>query len=236
MLNFKDALAVVKTVSKNIEESTDNEKRLEAEWMKGADLVSRVQIKKTLEDEWADACASTQYWKIFLQMAKHNAKIALFNDVAPVVVELLEKYKGKPYGEKTREKFAAELAEKTGARGYIGSKYGTDEINVWPVDTFGNTYSITIGTVYDQEKKANTRMLVDNKLQPVPLDRLQVWYIKKEYIDDIPGAIEALQEAHKKAVEKQKELSCVCSKFNEYAVEGIENIYQDKRISERIIV
>ena len=97
------------------------------------------------------------------------------------------------------------------------------------------TYSVTAGVKHNSDG-TNNRLLIDNKIQALPLECFEIWFIKSEYIEDIPAAIAEMKNLYKKAVEMQKELSAICNAFNKYAVEGIESIYCDKRIYERLLV
>lgn len=236
MKTFEEIMKQIKTTFDMIDKSKENEKRLEAEWMKETDLMKHHETRKGLETEWSNACETTRDLYLTVRLLQNNARIALFHDVMPVLLEVLAKYKGKPYGEKTREKIAKEVEERTGARAYIGTKYNQDEISIFSTRGFGNTYSITAGTKYNAETKEYNRILIDNKIQVLPIECFEVWYIISEYFEDIPAAVAEMKELYKKAFEMQKELDNVCSAFNKYAVEGIESIYCNKTIYERLMV
>lgn len=234
MKTFSEILKDIEATRKAIDKSENNEKRLEDEWTSVLDMKERHEKRKALEAEWIAASQETRNLRLSLHILKNNARIALFNDVMPVLLEVLAKYKGKPYGEKTRDKISKEIEEKAGARAYIHTNYNQDQISVYPSSVCGNDYSITIGTKYIEGKQ--DRILIDNKIQLVPLENFCLWYIKDRYISDIPTAIADMKELYSKAVSIQKELDKVCSAFNKYAVDGIEPIYCDKRIFERILV
>ena len=89
-----------------IEESKANEKRIENEWRQKTDIFERHEAHKALVDEWAEAQEKTNDLQLAVKLLKNNARVSLFHEVLPVLVEMLKKYNGKPYGEKTREKFA----------------------------------------------------------------------------------------------------------------------------------
>ena len=151
--------------------------------------------------------------------------VALFNEIVPVITEVLNKYSGKPYGEKTRSKISEEINERCGVRCYItGKYYSSDEITIY---TGLNDYNISLGYPGNSELK----FLIDNKIQAVEPEQLQLYYIKRDYFEDIPAAIKEMKKAYKKAVEKQKELEILCDAFNHFAVDGIDRIYKDKYIS-----
>lgn len=234
MKTFNEILKDIEAMRKAIDKSESNEKRLETEWTNILDMKERHEKRKALETEWNTAAQETKDLYLSLRILKNNARIALFNDVIPVLLEVLTKYKGKPYGEKTRDKISKETEEKAGARAYICTNYNQDQISVYPSSGYGNDYSITIGTKYIEGKQ--DRILIDNKIQIVPIENFCLWYIKDKYISDIPAAIADMKELYSKAVSMQKELDKVCSAFNKYAVNGIEPIYCDKRIFERMLV
>ena len=236
MKTFKEVMKDIKSAFDMIDKSNENEKRLEAEWMKETDLMKRHETRKGLEAEWIKAEETTRDLYLTVRLLQNNARIALFHEVMPVLLEVLTKYKGKPYGEKTRAKIAQEVEERTGARAYIGTKYNQDERGIYSTWGYGNTYSITAGTKYNAETKEYSRILIDNKIQVLPLECFEIWYIIPEYFEDIPAAVAEMKELYKKAVEMQKELSEICSAFNKYAVEGIESIYCNKTIYERLMV
>jgi hypothetical protein len=162
--------------------------------------------------------------KITIKLLKNNARVALFNELKPVIAESFNKYAGKPYGEKTRDKISDEIKTRTGCRCYIYAEYlNSQRIEIY---TGNNDYNITLGYPGNSDLK----FLNDNKIQEIAPDQLQIYYIKRDYFDNIPATIKEMKKAYKKAVEKQKELEILCSAFNVYAVNGIEPIYKDKYI------
>ena len=163
--------------------------------------------------------------QIALKILQNNAKIALFNEVMPVVLEVLAKYNGKPYGTKTKQKISDEVKEKTNCRFYISSRYGSDSFDIYPSE--GNGYGITCGAVYTDGSQK--QILIDNKIQPIKFEEIELYYIDKEYVEDVPQRVEALKVAYKDAVAKQEELKAACDNFNKLAV-GINHIYYDKHL------
>ena len=155
-----------------------------------------------------------------IKLLQNNAKLALFNDVMPVVLEVLQKYNGKPYGVKTKEKICNEIKEKTNCYFYIRSGF-SQKIYITPVKT-GNTYNIECGTKYvNGECKP---LLVDNKIQPVSMEDLEIFYINRTYFDDLDGTVKELKRLHAEAKKKQEELKQLCSQFNTLCVKGITSL------------
>ena len=168
--------------------------------------------------------------QITLKILQYNAKIALFNEVMPVALEVLAKYNGKPYGPKTEQKISDEIKEKTNCRFYISSRYGSDSFNIYPNDV-SNEYNIDCGTVYTNGSQK--QILIDNKIQPIKFEEVQLYYISREYVTDIPQRVENLKSLFKDAVAKQEELKAICDNFNKLAV-GIKDIYYDRRLYKNI--
>ena len=230
MKTFKEIMEDIKSARMQLEESKATEKALTDKWLSEYDREKRKETYKDYTQDLIKAEKATKNLSLTIKYLQNNARIALFHDVMPVLLDILSKYKGKPYGEKTREKIAKELEERIGARAYIGTRYDTDEIRIYPSNSFGNTYTITVGT------KPNEHILIDNKIQILPIESFSIWYINSKYFEDIQAAIDEMETLYNKAYSMQKELDSICSAFNKYAVEGIESIYCDKRIHERMII
>lgn len=192
---------------------------------KFADIIKEVnqtrQNIKEVEEKKEDL-------QITIKILNSNAKIALFNEVMPQVLEVLAKYKNKPYGPKTEQKIKDEIKEKTKCGFYISSRYSSKEYNIFPLEFNGNTYDIECGTKFIDGKQKN--LLDDNKIQVSEINDLTLYYSSKEYIDNIPKRIKELKKLYKKAYEKQQELEKICSEYNSLTVGNIKNIYKDKNI------
>lgn len=144
---------------------------------------------------------------------KNNSKVAIFNEVMPVALEVLKKYNGKPYGEKTALKIRNEIIEKCGFRFYIyENKY-----NIYGVNPHSDDVEIRVK--YSSDKKA----LVNNKIQLVSMEDLEICYVG-EYVEDIDGTIEKLREAHENARKAWEEYKKATEVYNDLTVDGINRI------------
>lgn len=232
MKKFVEILDDIKQTSEAIRAAKANEKDLIDSYIKLEDIKDRVTKKKEVETDIAANSENIKNLDLTIKILKNNAKIALFNDVLPVALEILAKYSGKPYGEKTRQKISDEIKEKTGCRFYIESHYGSQSFEVYPVERGGNGYNISCGTDYTDGCKKP--LLVNNKIQLVTFDELALYYISREYIEDVPQRVEELKAVYKKAVVAQKELKYICDCYNSLAVGDIQRIYYDKHIYENM--
>ena len=228
MKKFIDILEELKQTSGAIEAAEARENELIESYMKVCDLKERHEARKAVENDLIKASEEKKNSQITLKILKSNAKIALFNEVLPVALEVLAKYSGKPYGEKTKQKISDEVKVATNCRFYIISHWSSHSFEVYPVDGFGNDYNISCGTEYtDGNKKP---LLIDNKIQLVTFDEVGLYYISREYVEDVPQRVEAIKAAHAEAAAKQEELKAACDRFNALAVGDITRLYYDKHI------
>lgn len=188
----------------------------------------KITQKRKVEDEMCKLNEEIKDLTITIKILNSNAKIALYSETMPVVLEVLAKYKNKPYGPKTEEKIRDEIKEKTNCSFYISDRYNSQEYHIIPLEYSGNTYNIECGSKYVDGK--HKKLLDDNKIQVPELNDLTIYYSSKEYIDNIPKRIKELKRLYKKAYEKQQELDALCSEYNSLAVGNIKKIYKDKNI------
>lgn len=192
----------------------------------------KIAQKRAVEKDMRKLNEEIKGLTITIKILNSNAKIALFNEVTPQALEVLAKYKNKPYGPKTEQKIKDEIKEKTNCSFYINERYNSQEYHIIPLEFSGNTYNIECGPKFENGEQK--KLLINNKIQVVEFEELSLYYTSKEYIENIPQRIKQLKKLYKKAVEKQKELDTVCGEFNSLAVGNIKHIYSDKRIYENI--
>lgn len=224
MKKYNEILKDIEKAKKALAAAKERSEEIQNKIFNSDSIFTRKAIREEYADEIKKAEEKVIDLNITIKLLNHNAKIALFAETVPAIIETLEKYKNKSYGEKTRDAICNTVKEKTGCRFYISTRYTNSEINIYPTQ-YGK--EITAGT------KDGIKILIDNKIQPIKAEDLILYYINNNYYEDIPGAIKAMKKAYKKAVEKQKELETICNEFNFYAVDGIERIYKDKYIYER---
>ena len=227
MEKFVNILAEINKTREAIKTAKAKEDELVDYYMSMSNLKERCEAKKATENDMIKTSEKKQDLQITLKILQNNAKIALFNEVMPVALEVLSKYNGKPYGTKTRQKISDEVKEKTNCRFYISSRYGSDSFNIYPNDV-SSEYNIDCGTAYTNGSQK--QILIDNKIQLVKFEEIQPYYISREYVTDIPQRVETLKSLYKEAVAKQEELKAICDSFNKLAV-GIDHIYYDRHLS-----
>lgn len=228
MKKFADIIREVKQTQQKINEVEEKTKEIRKTYLNIMDIKKRHEKMKTVENDIVRLEEKKEDLQITIKILNNNAKIALFNETLPTVLEVLSKYKGKPYGPKTKQKIRDEIKEKTSCDFYISSIYSSQEYHIFPLEFRRNDYNIVCGTKYIDGKQK--KLLDDNKIQVLELKDITLYYSSKEYIDNIPKRIKELKRLYKKAYEKQQELEAICSEYNSIAVGNIKKIYKDKNI------
>lgn len=228
MKKFNAIIREAKQTQQKINELEEKTKQLRKTYLNITDIKERHEKMKTVENELIRLEEKKKDLQITIKILNSNAKIALYNETIPVVLEVLAKYKNKPYGPKTEQKIKDEIKEKTKCGFYISERYSSQEYHIFPLKFISNDYNVVCGTKCIDGKQKN--LLEDNKIQVPELNDLTIYYSSKEYIDNIPKRIKDLKKLYKKAYEKQQELSAICSEYNSIAVGSIKNIYKDKNI------
>ena len=225
MKKFNAIIREVNQTQQKIKEVEEKTKQLRNTYLNIMDLKERHEKKKIVENDIAKLEEKKEDLQITIKLFNSNAKIALFNEVMPQVLEVLAKYENKLYGPKTQQKIRDEIKEKANCSFYISGRY-IQEYHIIPIEFIN--YDIECGPKRIDGKQKN--LLEDNKIQVPELNDLTLFYTSKEYIDNIPKRIKELKKLYKKAYEKQQELEKICNEYNSLTVGTIKNIYKDKNI------
>lgn len=228
MKKFADILKEVNKTYQTIKEVDEKINELQNTYLNIMDLKERHEQRKSVENDIARLEEKKKDLQITIKILNSNAKIALYCETLPTVLEVLAKYKNKPYGPKTEQKIKDEIKEKTNCSFYISTRYSSQSYHIIPLEFSSNDYNIECGSKCIDGKQK--KLLDENKIQVLNFNDLTLYYTSKEYIDNIPKRIKELKRLYKKAYEKQQELEKICSEYNNLAVGNIKNIYKDKNI------
>lgn len=234
MKKFSEILKDVNKTYKTIKEVDKKINELQNTYLNIMDLKERREKRKEAENDLVRLEEKKKDLQIAVKILNSNAKIALYQEVTPVVLEVLAKYKNKSYGQKTEKKIKDEIKEKTNCSFYISTRYSSQEYHIIPLEFSSNNYNIECGSKCIDGKQK--KLLDENKIQVLEFNDLALYYTSKEYIDNIPKRIKELKRLYKKAYEKQQELEKICSEYNNLAVGNIKNIYKDKNIYQNMEV
>lgn len=228
MKKFTEILKDVSKAYQTIKKIDEKTEELQNTYLNIVNLKERHEKRKDVENDLVRLEEKKKDLQITIKILNSNAKIALFNEAMPIVLEALTKYKNKPYGPKTEQKIKDEIKEKANCSFYISERYGSQTYNIIPLEFSSNSYNIECGAKCIDGKQK--KLLEENKIQVLEFNDLTLYYTSKEYIDNIPKRIKELKRLYKKAYEKQQELATICSEYNNLAVGNIKNIYKDKNI------
>lgn len=166
--------------------------------------------------------------KIILQ--KNNIKIAFFEDVAPVIVKVWNKYEGKQAGEKTRQRIAEEIEKifNDSIFCYIfrSEYYPTTTITITTKDSTGNctgNEKVTIITNNINSKPID----LTNKINSIKIEELRE-QDTTTYIDDLNKATSEIIELHAQAEQKQNEINAISSKIrnlSNFKINAVEHTH-----------
>ena len=193
------------------------------------ETVNNTPYSKRTEPEIVAAAAEAELLKIENRILHDNARLSYVAEVLPAVVEEFQKFAGKPYGEKTKEKIKDACKARVGCAAYIGYKYSTLELLLVPLD--GNGHSGTGMFRYndlDLRMKNQTvggdglKLLEDNKIQPFMADDLGVCD-GVEYVEDARTRAELIKIQFAEVKKAWEAYNSACSTFNRLVPSGIEH-------------
>lgn len=195
---------IQKDIEKSYQTIKENNKKIDelvSTYSNIMDFKGKITQKRKVENEMCKLNEEIKDLTITIKILNSNAKIALFNEVMPQVLEVLAKYKNKPYGPKTEEKIRDEIKEKINCSFYISGRY-IQEYHIFPLNFNGNTYDIVCGPKCIDGKQK--KLLIDNKIQVVEFKDLALYYTSKEYIENIPQRIKQLKKLYMAAVRQDE--------------------------------
>ena len=204
--NYKKVMEVIKKVSNRLKKNEDYIKKVDADYYNGLNTAREnndknlldfiIQENKENENEYIKVCDAIYKDKLKLKFLDDNKKSMLFEDIKPVLAEILTTYKNKQLGEKTRDKIKNDFKNKTGCGIWFeeGAYYSTNKIHIYVLNENGfNSYNeIEINTPYDEP------IIKDNKIISDDISKL---YIREKYHENINKSVNDLIKAHKKALD-----------------------------------
>lgn len=165
---------------------------------------------KAAEERFAAECKHNDDLQLTIEVLKDNAAQAFFAESIETICSIWTKYAGKPHGEKTAEKIREELFAALGVRVYVGNDYGDAKITCY----FGAGAPFrSLEFCAVRTNGETTPALVGNKIQPLNSDMFRV-YNCGAYVDDVAAHVQAIREAHEKALEAESAFSEAVSAYN----------------------
>lgn len=152
---------------------------------------------------------------------KNNYNNRLAADVLPALVEVLKKYNGKKYGEKTQEKIREEFKALTGCGLYLERFTFSQKCNNAHIYEMRDGYRC--GEEIEFCTAINTYIINDdNIIQAQPADAFRL-YDYREYIENPAERVAELAEKKKELDELRNAFNKAVDAYNALTVNGIDH-------------
>lgn len=173
------------------------------------------EANKANENAYIETCEKEYIEKIAAAYIRDNIKIALYYEVAATVKAILNKYDGKPYGEKTKDKIRNEIKTATGCVVWFEKQ----AINIYELNKAGFTdptcYEVRATTPYN-----NNIITDDNKINVGALDEIM---LHLTYTENPRKAAKELIKKHRAAYAATEKLNALLSDLYYAAPQDIKN-------------
>lgn len=180
--------------------------------------VNSWRTKDPFPDDFTALGAELETAKKIGLILRNNYAYRLAADVLPALVEMLKKYNGKKYGEKTREKMGEEFKAMTGCGLYLERGTFSRDCNQ------AHIYEMRDGYKHGEDIElftANAYIItVDNFIRAQPADAFKLYDIH-EYIEDPAGRVEELAEKKKELDELHNAFNKAVDAYNALTVKGM---------------
>ena len=175
-----------------------------------AELNAAEAAYKAAGEKFAAECQQNEDLEMTVEVLKDNAAHAFFNESIETICSIWTKYAGKPRGEKTADKIQKEMLNALGVRVWVGNDYGDAKITCYfDCESKAPFQKLEFGTINGEKIPA----LVDNKIQPLSANMFRVCYCGA-YVDDVSAHVQAIREAHTKALEAEAAFANAVSAYN----------------------
>lgn len=187
--------------------------------------------KRRLDEIDTENIIFNESLKIKLEIMQNNKRVLFNREVTPVILEILSKYNGKKYGEKTHDKIRNEIKERANCSVYFGGYSRKTELHITELKdgyTYPNSTEIILYSNYE------TPFIDENNVinGTLALNDLRVANTT-EFITDIDNYAEKLTTAKKEIIETRDRLNALISDYNSLCfgnfkhVETLKSIYAD---------
>lgn len=187
----------------------------------------RDAVKKAQAEHDVKICAASnraQFARIEEKILRDNARRAIVAEVLPAAVAVWNKYAGKKYGPKTKDKIRDEMQQATGQ--YISvntSRYGNNYEMVIYHDSFRYD-DLCVRSEWENGSAISPFVSEDNKVLPVEIEKLYLCYCG-EYCADYARKAEEIVSAFRFMQNHYEEFEKSCNAFNSLLPSGMQRAY-----------
>lgn len=211
---------VKKTLIESKETAYEFKRRYHAMFEKANSLAEKKHVHELFNNELNQIAEQEQknyITRLKLEVMENNRKALLYNAVLPVIIEILNRYNGKQYGEKTAEKMRNELKSATGCTFYIQKEsYARDKISFAMLDSNGCCYGSDYVNICP--KNYETKILENNTINGALSFDDFTSYDFKPFIDNESEHVKQIMKAFKDAETAREKAKNAIEKYNDLQV------------------
>jgi len=182
--------------------------------------IVNASYKEKTTDEMIEKSHKLQTLKISVKIMKDNFRIAFVSETMPIIENIIAKYAGKKYGEKTKEKIREEFKNNNIAFYVSGYSSLGDEINIAPLNDNGCCYARDYIVLKYPYKMHFTDE--NNKIMALP-EELKMSH--SNYIDNEIEHAEKIQKAFIEMKNKYDEFNKSMNEYNHMLPDGMKQTY-----------
>lgn len=192
--------------------------------------IAAVKYSKRTDPEIVEAAEQAEALKIENAILYDNARRAYFAEVFPVVLEVFEKYAGKAYGPKTKDKINAEIKSRAHCAVYIDQNNYHSIINLIPLNAegySGTMYKYNSFEVYARYDFGTPVLTEDNKINLAALN-IDNWRLSDcaEYMPDPAFSAGLIMKHFKQVKNACAAVQAACKEFNNNIPSSIDRLYE----------
>lgn len=179
------------------------------------DEIKRIRaLSVEREKEYDNAKNHNKRVLLTVKVLENNAKTALKKDIAPVLMDVVNAYKNKPYGEKTKQKIHDEMKTRVNCSVYLYDNY----IQINPLNENGYSVSYDYINLYVK----NGVLTNDNKI--IELCAKNFIFDDLSYIDDPRAHVEKIINEYDALLKLHNALETALDNFNDLCIGNLKTI------------
>lgn len=154
-----------------------------------------------------------------------NARRSAIEYIVPVFAEIISKFNGKQYGEKTKSKISEQMIQKTGFKVWLTETSYSTEIAFYDKTCFfGRTNTTELELTARYKDGNRPKILSGNTIQEFDAND---WYLSycTDYVDDVDERINAIMDARQKAKEAYAQAEQAFSALNALVPSSVDYLY-----------
>lgn len=177
------------------------------------------------DDEYAKNCEQIEFFRLVDKILTDNARQSAIEYLVPIFAEIISKFKGKQYGEKTKAKISEQMKQKTGFDVWLTETIYSTEITFYDTETHFFWHTNTKLELTPRYKDGIiAQILSGNTIQEFDAKE---WYLSycADYVDDVIERAYAIKWARQTAKHAYEQAEQAFSALNALVPSSIDHLY-----------